>query len=97
MCRDGSFPDRSNRNRPYQPWSDILYLHYAGDSTLHQLQIEAIKRYSYGLNFQLEYSWNRSLDNTPIVGRSAESLQLRHRSWQFRPDSPPYLYGGILL
>jgi hypothetical protein len=55
-------------NRPYQPWSDINYLHFAGDSTLHQLQLEAIKRYSYGLNFQLEYSWNRSLDNTPIVG-----------------------------
>lgn len=55
-------------NRPYQPWSDINYLHYAGDSTLHQLQLEAIKRYSNGLNFQLEYSWNRSLDNTPIVG-----------------------------
>ena len=54
--------------RPYQPWSDINYLHFAGDSTLHQLQLEAIKRYSYGLNFQLEYSWNRSLDNTPIVG-----------------------------
>lgn len=54
--------------RPYQPWSDINYLHYAGDSTLHQLQLEAIKRYSYGLNFQLEYSWNRSLDNTPITG-----------------------------
>lgn len=54
--------------RPYQPWADINYLHYAGDSTLHQLQVEAIKRYSYGLNFQLEYSWNRSLDNVPIVG-----------------------------
>ena len=54
--------------RPYQPWSDINYLHFAGDSTLHQLQLEAIKRYLYGLNFQLEYSWNRSLDNTPIVG-----------------------------
>jgi hypothetical protein len=55
-------------NRPYQPWSDILLLNSGGDSTLHQLQIEAIKRFSHGLNFQLEYSWNRSLDDTPIVG-----------------------------
>jgi hypothetical protein len=55
-------------NRPYQPWSDILYLHSGGDSTLHQLQLEAIKRLSHGLNFQLEYSWNRSLDDTPISG-----------------------------
>jgi hypothetical protein len=40
----------------------------AGDSTLHQLQIEGIKRYSNGISMQLEYSWNRSLDNTPVVG-----------------------------
>jgi Aminotransferase class-III len=55
-------------NRPYQPWADILYLNSGGDSTLHQLQIEAIKRVSHGLNFQIEYSWNRSLDDTPITG-----------------------------
>jgi hypothetical protein len=61
-------PGAIQPTRPYQPWSDILYLHYAGDSTIHQLQLEAIKRFSYGLNFQIEYSWNRSLDNTPIVG-----------------------------
>jgi hypothetical protein len=54
--------------RPYQPWSDILMLKGAGDSTIHQLQLEAVKRYSSGLSFQIEYSWNRSLDNTPIVG-----------------------------
>jgi hypothetical protein len=54
--------------RPFQPWADILMLKGAGDSTLHQLQLEAIKRYGNGLSFQIEYSWNRSLDNTPIVG-----------------------------
>ena len=54
--------------RPYQPWADILMLKGAGDSTIHQLQIEGIKRYSNGVSLQLEYSWNRSLDNVPIVG-----------------------------
>jgi hypothetical protein len=54
--------------RPHQPWADILMLKGAGDSTIHQLQLEAIKRYSHGLTLQIEYSWNRSLDNTPIVG-----------------------------
>lgn len=54
--------------RPYQPWSDINMLKGAGDSTIHQLQIELIKRYSSGISLQVEYSWNRSLDNTPIVG-----------------------------
>jgi hypothetical protein len=54
--------------RPYQPWSDILLLAGGGDSTIHQLQVEAVQRYSLGLTFQAEYSWNRSLDNVPIVG-----------------------------
>ncbi|MFN7938007.1 MAG: carboxypeptidase-like regulatory domain-containing protein [Bryobacteraceae bacterium] len=54
--------------RPYQPWAEILMLKGAGDSTIHQLQIEAIRRYSNGISLQVEYSWNRSLDNTPIVG-----------------------------
>jgi hypothetical protein len=54
--------------RPYQPWSDILLLSGGGDSTIHQLQLEGIQRYAYGLTFQAEYSWNRSLDNVPIVG-----------------------------
>jgi hypothetical protein len=54
--------------RPYQPWADILMLSGGGDSTIHQLQLEAIQRFSHGLTFQAEYSWNRSLDNVPIVG-----------------------------
>jgi hypothetical protein len=54
--------------RPFQPWSDILLLAGGGDSTIHQLQLEGIQRYAYGLTFQAEYSWNRSLDNVPVVG-----------------------------
>ncbi len=54
--------------RPYQPWSDILLLAGGGNSILHQLQVEAIQRYSSGLSFQVEYSWNRSLDDVPVVG-----------------------------
>jgi Carboxypeptidase regulatory-like domain len=54
--------------RPFQPWSDILLLAGGADSTIHQLQLEGIQRYAYGLTFQAEYSWNRSLDDVPIVG-----------------------------
>ncbi len=54
--------------RPYQPWSTIALVSSGGDSTIHQLQLEAIKRFSHGATFQLEYSWNRSLDDTPISG-----------------------------
>jgi hypothetical protein len=55
-------------NRPYQPWSDISLLDSGGDSTLHQLQLEALQRASRGFSFQAEYSWNRLLDNTPTSG-----------------------------
>jgi hypothetical protein len=54
--------------RPYQPWSDILLLASGGDSTLHQLQVEAVQRFSRGLTFQAEYSWSRSIDDVPVVG-----------------------------
>jgi len=40
----------------------------AATPSCHQLQFEIIKRYSNGLNFQIEYSWNRSLDDVPVVG-----------------------------
>jgi hypothetical protein len=61
-------PGQIQPRRPYQPWSSIGLVSSGGDSAIHQLQLEAVKRYSGGLNFQIEYSWNRSLDNTPISG-----------------------------
>ena len=54
--------------RPYQPWASINLTAGGGDSTIHQLQLEAIQRSYRGLTFQVEFSWNRSLDNTPTVG-----------------------------
>ena len=97
ICRASRCRARSSRIGPTSPGPTSCYLHYAGDSTIHQLQLEAVKRFSYGLNFQLEYSWNRSLDNTPIVGGPLESLQHRGRPRQLRPGSPPYLHLGLLL
>jgi len=64
-------------NRPYQPWSDILLLAGGGNSILHQLQIEAIQRYRHGLSFQVEYSWNRSLDDVPVVGGPQDPYNAR--------------------
>ncbi len=63
--------------RPFQPWADVLILAGGGDSILHQLQLEAVQRYSNGLSFQLEYSWTRSLDNTPVVGGPQDSYNAR--------------------
>ena len=54
--------------RPYQPWGSILTLVTKGFSITHQLQVEATKRTGMGLYFQTSYTWNRSLDDVPIVG-----------------------------
>jgi hypothetical protein len=39
-----------------------------GSSTTHQLQIEVTRRFGSGLYFQSNYTWNKTLDNVPIVG-----------------------------
>ncbi len=54
--------------RPYQPWGDILTLVTKGYSITHQMQVEATKRTGHGLYLQTSYTWNKSLDNVPIVG-----------------------------
>jgi hypothetical protein len=49
--------------RPYQPWGQFYSTRSGGSQNLEQLQLEASKRMSHGLSFQLEYAWTRSLDN----------------------------------
>ncbi len=51
--------------RPYQPVGTPIP---GADSTINQLQLEAIQRYAHGLTLQIEYSWNRSLDDVPTTG-----------------------------
>ena len=63
--------------RPYQPWADVLLLAGGGNSILHQLQMEAIQRYSNGLSLQIEYSWTRSLDDVPVVGGPQDPYNAR--------------------
>lgn len=55
-------------NRPYQPWADIPTLDTNGNSITHQMQLELIRRFSKGLFVQANYTWNKTLDNVPIVG-----------------------------
>ena len=86
-------PGAIQPNRPYQPWSDVNLLAGGGNSILHQLQLEAIQRYANGLSFQIEYSWNRSLDDVPVVGGPqnpynaridrGNSDQIRRHVWTF--------------
>lgn len=56
------------RQRPYQPWATIGSYLSAGKQNFHQLQLGAQKRLSYGLSFQAEYQFTRSLDNVDNSG-----------------------------
>ena len=60
--------DAIQPRRPFQPWSTINLLATGADSILNQMQLEVTKRYSHGLAFQIQYAFNRSIDNAPIVG-----------------------------
>lgn len=52
--------------RPWQPWSSIVYNGAGGIQNFGQMQLELIKRFSRGLSLQVEYGWTRSLDDVPI-------------------------------
>jgi hypothetical protein len=52
----------------YQPWSQVLYTYTGGFGNFNQLQLELLKRFSDGFQFQAEYNLTSSLDNTPITG-----------------------------
>lgn len=55
-------------NRPFQPWAAITTLDTNGNSITHQMQVEALRRFSKGLFVQANFTWNKTLDNVPIVG-----------------------------
>jgi len=61
-------PGTVQSNRPFQPWADIITLDTNGNSITHQMQLELIRRFSKGLFVQASYTWNKTLDNVPIVG-----------------------------
>ncbi len=54
--------------RPYQPFASISTLDTNGNSITHQMQAEVIRRFQNGLFVQASYTWNKTLDNVPIVG-----------------------------
>jgi len=53
--------------RPYQPWGTIYGLVTKGAAETNELQVEVTKRYNHGLYLQSSYTWNKSLNNVPVV------------------------------
>lgn len=54
--------------RPIQPFSAINYYDSGGNQISHSLQLGAIKRYSNGLLFQLEYQYVRAIGEDLYTG-----------------------------
>ena len=54
--------------RPYQPFSSILYYDSGGSYVSHSLQLGAIKRYSHGALFQVEYQFTRAIGEDLYTG-----------------------------
>ncbi len=50
------------KQRPYQPWSQILTVNSNNLSRTDQLQLEAQHQFANGFFFQAQYSWTRCLD-----------------------------------
>ncbi|MBI1786702.1 MAG: carboxypeptidase regulatory-like domain-containing protein [Acidobacteria bacterium] len=86
-------PGTIQSRRPYQPWASISTLDTNGGSITHQMQVEVIRRYHGGLYVQANYTWNKTLDNVPIVGSPqnpynaaldrADGDQIRHHVFYF--------------
>ena len=56
------------QQRPFQPWATIYSTRSGAFQNLHQLQLEAIRRFGNGFSFQAEYQWTRSLDDAEYSG-----------------------------
>jgi hypothetical protein len=62
-------PNESTQaQRPYQPWSNIDETQTIGYTNFSQLQLELNRRYSHGFLFQIQYSYTKSKDDTPLSG-----------------------------
>jgi hypothetical protein len=60
---DGRKLFRSGLPRRNTAWADIMAWEFSTDSFYHGLQFGGRKRFSEGLQFQVAYTWGRSIDN----------------------------------
>jgi hypothetical protein len=56
-----------SRNTINPAFGDIRYLHWAGDSYYHALQVGLTKRMTHGFLFQGSYTWGKSIDTSSGV------------------------------
>ena len=83
-------PGSVQSQRPYQPWGPIAYLESGRNSTTHQLQLGAVRRFASGLAFQFEYQYTHALGehtfgNAPMDNRDTRldrgHLDFIRRHW----------------
>ena len=64
--------------RPYPGFGDISYLQANGISNYNSMQVVLTKRFSRGLNVNVNYTWAHALDNSPpIFSASSDDANIR--------------------
>ncbi len=58
-------PGAIQPRRPFQPFGPINWRETGRNSILNQLQLGAVRRFSNGLSFQIEYQWTKALSEQP--------------------------------
>ncbi|MDQ6699449.1 MAG: carboxypeptidase regulatory-like domain-containing protein [Acidobacteriota bacterium] len=68
--------------RPYPGYGDITLREPSGSSNYHSLQASANRRFSRNLQFQVSYTWSKSLDYTSDDGNNVSTL-VPLRIWNY--------------
>ncbi len=58
----GNRPLPDNFLRPYQGFTDIQYLEFAGWGNYNALQVQLTKRFSHNMTYHLSYAWSKAMD-----------------------------------
>jgi carboxypeptidase family protein len=58
---NGNRPYTDDYLRPYQGYGSIKWLQFDGNSSYHSLQVQAIRRFSHGLQFGVAWTWSKAM------------------------------------
>jgi hypothetical protein len=58
---NGNKPYTDDYLRPYQGYGSIKWLQFDGNSSYHSLQVQAVRRFSHGLQFGAAWTWSKAM------------------------------------
>jgi hypothetical protein len=72
--------------RPFPLLGSITSIESDSDSTYHSLQLQAIKRFSHGVQFTTAYTWSHAIDEVSDIFDLAGALALPQNSFDRRAE-----------